>query len=287
MQRIVAATCVMLAFAAPDGRVAVTTDSARPYSRGGQVRVGVEVAEPSHLLLVRVDTEGRVGVVLPAQPWDDSAVSGSVTVAFAADERDGIGYLLAIAAAGAFDAAELSASGHWDLRALDGGRVTGDPYTALSRFTGQVARGSYDYDIVPYQVGQRYDYPRFVCYDCHSAAAPDWDAYDRMCTRFGLVVYDDPANQPYRRLGRQAVLPGRPATLAPRYEFRERGISVPAIVNRRRAAAPAAPALPGATPAARPDRGSRERPDSVSTQAPARPRSVGAPELRRRPRGHN
>jgi hypothetical protein len=278
MHRIVAAAVVMLAFTAPDRRVAVRTDNEGPYERGAQVHVEVELAEASHLLVVRIDTEGRAGVLLPGQPWDDSAVSGSTGLAFTADDRTGVGYLLAIAATAPFDLTDLSVEGHWDLRSLGGGRVTGDPYQALSRFTARVARGTHDYDVVPYYVGRRYDYPRFVCYDCHGATAPEWDAYERACTRFGLVVYDDPAHYPYRAYDHRAVVPARPLTLAPRYEFRERTAGTPAIVNRQRAPTTDRPA------SVRPDRGPRGRTDSVRAPQPRRPRSLGEPELRRRPR---
>ena len=44
----------------------------------------------------------------------------------------------------------------------------------------------YDYDIVPYYVDRRYDYPRFVCYDCHAYASYDeWDPVPRPCSRSG------------------------------------------------------------------------------------------------------
>ena len=48
------------------------------------MRVTVELAEPAHLVLVRVDTDGRAGVVLPGQPWDDSTSAGTIAASFAA-----------------------------------------------------------------------------------------------------------------------------------------------------------------------------------------------------------
>lgn len=277
MRWMVAATCVLLSFAAPDGRVVVRLDNEEPYASGVPVTLSVELAEASHLLVVRIDTEGRARMLLPAQPWDDSSMTGSSEATFTADDRGGVGYILAIAAAQAFDVSELSAGGHWDLQALGGGRISGDPYEALSRFAARVSRGAHDYDIVPYYVRRRYDYPRFVCHDCHAATAPGWDAYDRACTEFSLVVYDDPAHYPYRRYDRRAVVPVRPATLAPRYEFRERAADMPAIIGGQRAPAALQPTE------LRPDR-SRWQRDTVRPAPPRRPRSLGEPELRRRPR---
>lgn len=278
MQRIVAAACVVLAFTAPDGRVVVRIDSEGPLRRGQPVPFAIELAEPSHLLVLRIDTEGRARVLVPAQPWDDSIVDGTLATAFTTDEPDGIGYVLAVASAAPFDLAAIAPRGAWDLRGFPGRRVTGDPYAALSRFAAQVAPDErYDYDIAPYHVGRRYDYPRFVCYDCHAAAAPGWDAYGAACTRFGLVVYDDPAHYPYRQYERRAVLPTRPTTLAPRYEFRARGTATPAIVNRRRDPAVARPVPERMQDEAVPRR------DSVRPAVPAPPRSLGEPQLRRRP----
>jgi hypothetical protein len=279
MQRIVAAACVVLAFTAPDGRVVVRIEGDGPVARGQPVPVTVGLAEASHLLVLRIDTEGRARVLVPARPWDDSTVGGEIAAGFTADEPDGIGYVLAVASTAPFELAAIAPGGDWDLRGFPGRRVTGDPYAALSRFAAQVAPDErYDYDIAPYHVGRRYDYPRFVCYDCHSAAAPGWDAYGASCTRFGLVVYDDPAHYPYRQYERRAVMPTRPAALSPRYEFRARETATPAIVNRRRDAGLERPG-PGRTQDEAIPRG-----DSARPVAPARPRSLGEPELRRRPR---
>src|SRR2546425_8087185 len=64
-------------------------------------------------------------------------------------------------------------------------RSTLFPYTTLFR--------SWDYDITPYYVQQHYDYPRFLCYDCHSYVSyPYWSPYDYTCVRFRIVVFDDP-----------------------------------------------------------------------------------------------
>jgi hypothetical protein len=293
MQRIVAATCVMLALGVPERRVVIRTDSDGPLDRGAPVGITIELDESSHLLLVRIDTEGQARVLLPLQPWDDSTVAGTVAARFAADERGGIGYLLAIASESPFDRDELARDGHWDLHSLAGGRITGDPYAALSRFAARVApAGRYDYDIAPYHVEQRHDYPRFVCYDCHSRAGPGWDSYGAACPRFSLVVYADSAHYPYRRYDRRAVLPTRPAMLAPRYEFRERKPTMPAILNRSRG-----PGERGVTEA-RPDRRRAEGPqdlrrrdppsDTAEPAVPAQPRSLGEPELRRRrPQRHD
>ena len=68
--------------------------------------------------------------------------------------------------------------------------------------------GDYDYDISPYYVGRRYDYPRFVCYDCHAYASyREWDPYHSSCTRYRVVVRDDPDYYPYHYGGGETSSP--------------------------------------------------------------------------------
>ncbi len=96
------------------------------------------------------------------------------------------------------------------------------PYVALTDLAARIAGPyDYDYDIAEYYVEQHYDYPRFVCYDCHGYVSYNsWDPYDSFCSRFRIVIYDDPYYYPYRYYGgRVAVVhPYRPE---PRYVFKD------------------------------------------------------------------
>src|SRR6058998_1541227 len=79
------------------------------------------------------------------------------------------------------------------------------------------------YDIAPYYVQQHYDYPRFLCYDCHSYVSyPYWSPYDYTCVRFLIVVYDDPYYYPYRYYGGTRVVFARPYRPEPRFIFKDR-----------------------------------------------------------------
>ena len=72
----------------------------------------------------------------------------------------------------------------------------------------------YDYDVVPYYVERHYDYPRFVCYDCHAYASySEWDPYRSVVHAF-----------PGGRSGRSAVLP---VPLWGRKECRARPVASP------------------------------------------------------------
>ena len=150
----------------------------------------------------------------------------------------------------------ITAGDYWDYRLIDGGRIRGDPYVSLTDLAARlVPDGDYDYDVTPYYVDQRYDYPRFVCYDCHAYASYDeWDPYLASCTRYRVVIRDDPRYYPYRYGGRNVVAE-RPAHPGPRFVFRD--------------ADPLSPAVSVGEPARR--RGERTR----TSGAPARI-SVGA-----------
>jgi Domain of unknown function (DUF4384) len=217
--------------AAP-GRVTVWSDRDEPYRRGEGARVYLTAERPAHLAVFRVDTDGRLSVLFPREPWGDTYVrrprrfevtGGRGGRSFVVDDYPGMGYLFAIASDRPFDFEDISRGDYWDYRLIEGGRIQGDPYVVMSDLAARIAPDAgYDYDISPYYVERRYDYPRFVCYDCHAYAKFDeWDPYRRACARFRLVIYDDPRFYPYRSgRGRNVVIthPPRPG---PRFVFRD------------------------------------------------------------------
>jgi Domain of unknown function (DUF4384) len=219
-------------FSSALGRVVVWADRDDPYRRGDGARVYLSSERPAHLAVFRVDTDGRIRVLFPREPWGDTYVRSArkfeVTGdrggrSFVVDDYPGVGYLFAIASSRRFDFEDIVRGDHWDYRLIEGGRIQGDPYAALTDLAERIARGAdYTYDINPYYVERHYEYPRFVCYDCHAYAKYDeWDPYDRACTKFRVVIYDDPRYYPYRSGRGRNIVVERPARLAPRYVFRD------------------------------------------------------------------
>jgi hypothetical protein len=219
------------------GRVALWTGRDDPYRRGEEAEVFLSVNEPSYVAVFRVDTDGRIRVLFPRQPWTDTYVDDDREVevtgprggrAFRVDDDPGIGYLFAVASVEPLDFRTITRGDYWDYRLIDGGRIQGDPYVRLSDLAARlVPDGDYDYDVVPYYVDQRYDYPRFVCYDCHAYAGySQWDPYRTTCSRYRVVVRDEPRYYPYRYGGRNVVTP-RPAHPGPRYVIRDADPSRP------------------------------------------------------------
>jgi hypothetical protein len=214
------------------GRVAVWVDRDDPYDRGDAARVYLRAEQPSHVAVFRVDTDGRIRVLFPREPWGDTRVREARDLeiagaggrrSFVVDDDPGIGYLFAVASPRALDFAAVARGDHWDYRAIEGGRISGDPHVALSDLAARLASGDdYDYDITPYYVERRYEYPRFVCYDCHAYAEYDeWDPYRRACARFRVVIYDDPRYYPYRSGRGRNIVMQRPRHPEPRYVFRD------------------------------------------------------------------
>jgi hypothetical protein len=189
--------------ASPPGRVAVWTAQADPYNRGESVRVLLEAGRPAYVMVMRVDTDGRLSVLFPREPWGDTYVrearefevtGGRGGRSFVVDDHPGLGYLFAVASARPLNFTDMARGDYWDYRLIEGGRIRGDPYVALTDLAARIAPGGdFDYDISPYYVERRYYSPLFGCYDCHPYATYEvWDPYRRACAQFRGVIYDYP-----------------------------------------------------------------------------------------------
>lgn len=212
--------------------VSVWMDRTNPYSRGDRARVYVSTEQDAFLTVLRIDTDGRVRVLFPQDPWDDNWVPGGRTFevedrdggrAFRVDDPPGAGYVFAIASEDRFDYTSiLTERDHWDYRTIADGQVRGDPYVAMTDLAERIvdSAADYDYDLAQYDVERHYEYPRFACYDCH-AYAPyyAWNPYAHTCVRFRVVIYDDPYYYPYRYYGGRRVVVVRPRRPQPRYVF--------------------------------------------------------------------
>jgi hypothetical protein len=126
-------------------------------------------------------------------------------------------------------------------------------------------------------VDRRYDYPRFLCYDCHAYASyREWDPYQSACARYRVVIRDDPEYYPYRYGGRNVVA-HRPAHPGPRFVFRDADPRRPPVSHGE-------PERRRETEVSREPRGgsasSRDLPDGL--RPTSAPQSTGEPELRRR-----
>ena len=221
------------------------------YTRGERVRLYFRSDQDAYVTIFRVDTDGRVRVLFPRDPWEDNFARGGRdfevdgralgTDAFTIDDYPGVGYLFAVASADPFVYDQIESGDHWDYRVIGDGRVRGDPYVAMTDLAQRIVPDGYadwDYDVISYNVGQHYDYPRFLCYDCHSYVSySSWDPYYSSCVRFRMFVYDDPWYYPYRYYGGSRVVFVRPYRPQPRFIFKDWGSDRPSregFVSRER-----------------------------------------------------
>ena len=263
-------------------RVSVWTDRGDdPYQTGRSARVYVRADRDAYVTIFRVDTDGQIRVLFPRDPWEDNFVRGDREFevqdtrdddAFYVDDYPGVGYIFAVASPAPFDYDAITSGDHWDYRVVSDGRVRGDPYVALTDLAQRIVPendNDWDYDLVPYYVERHYDYPRFLCYDCHSYASySTWDPYAYSCVRFRIVEFDDPYYYPYRYYGGTRVVFTRPYRPEPRFIFKDRdGVGDDRFVTHAR---------------------ERDRPDNDNTRRGVRGIDVGGrgsipvPETRRR-----
>lgn len=239
--------------------VRIWTSSGELVRRGERVRVFYRTEQDAFVTIFRVDTDGRMRVLFPLHPFEDNFVRGGRTYtadvvgrdAFVVDDDPGVGYVFAVAADDPFIYDPIADGERWDFRLIGSDRVHGDPYEALEDVALRLLPPEYDaYDmhLLPYYVERRYDYPRFVCYDCHTYAPyAAWDPYGVYCRSYTLVVWRDPWYYypsywyPSRYYGGRVVYvrPGV-AVREGRYVFKSRDASAPGVQYRdRRADEPA------------------------------------------------
>lgn len=224
--------------------------------RGDRVRLFYRTERDAYITVLRVDTDGRVRVLFPRSPSEDnyayggetySVVDGGHGEAFVVDDDPGQGFLFAAASDVPFDYHAFLVDGdQWDPQLNVGARVHGDPLSNLEELVQQMLpEGFTDFDthLVPYYVDQRYQYPRFVCYDCHAYTPyASWDPYYDWCPRFQLVVWTDPFYYypsywyPTWYYGGSRVVYVNPGSYAnrSRYVFKSRDSSQPGIDYRDR-----------------------------------------------------
>jgi hypothetical protein len=236
-----------------DSRVGVEvwTNRDELFQPGESARVYFRSDENAYVTVFRVDTDGRVEVLFPTEPWENNYARGGRRYqidryrgrhAFIADEYPGQGYLFAVASRDPYNYAAIVTGERWDYRYIaDDGRIVGDPYAALTELIDVIVPAAYEvinYDIVPYYVERRYEYPRFLCYDCHAYAPyPYWDPYRHSCVRVRIIIYDDPYYYPVRVYGGPRVVYAKPRRLEPRFVIRDRVADQPFVVRERRRAA--------------------------------------------------
>jgi len=134
------------------------------FSRGDHARVYVQAAQDGYLVVLHADGDGRVRVLFPLDPTDDSFVRGGGRQelrgradrdAFTVDVGDGAGTVLAAVSRDAFTYDGFVINDHWDYRALGRGTVSDDPLAGLLDIVRRMSgERSFDYDAATYIVSR-------------------------------------------------------------------------------------------------------------------------------------
>jgi len=160
----------------PDPPVHVWLSSHGKYDLGDHVKVYAKAAQNGYLLVLRADPNGRVRVVFPIDPADDSRIEGGKKYelksrggheAFMADDTTGHGTVLAAVANTPFKFNEFERDGRWNLDALSDRVTEKDPEAGLLATVQQMlpADQHFDFDVatyvtsLPHYVNYPYAYP--------------------------------------------------------------------------------------------------------------------------------
>lgn len=207
-------------------------------NRGDRVRVFYRTSADAFVAIFHLDTNGGVQLLYPSSPEVDPFVPGGRdyrllfprSSQWYVDEDPGIGYFFIVASPEPMDFRDFRYSYQgegWDLSFV-GRTVYDDPYVAMDEYIARLIPdweyADYALDFMEYNVGERHDYPRFICYDCHGFTPySTWNPYLSACTSFRVVVYNDPWYYPVNRYrGTRVVWVRPPLPGQPRYIFRER-----------------------------------------------------------------
>ncbi len=148
----------------PPIRLWISND--RRFLSGDRAKVQVRTEYDGYLIVFHVDPEGRLRILFPVDPDKDNFVRGGKKYevrdrgdreAFEVDAT-GRGAVYAAVSRDPFRFDGFVLGDHWDYRALAPARLREDPEPELNELMHRMAQGSYDYDLLTYDVISRSAY---------------------------------------------------------------------------------------------------------------------------------
>jgi hypothetical protein len=148
----------------PPIRLWISND--RRFLPGDRAKVQVRTEYDGYLIVLHVDPEGRLRVLFPVDPDKDNFVRSDKKYevrdrggreAFEVDAT-GRGVVYAAVSRDPFRFDGFTMSDHWDYRAMAPARLREDPEPELNDLVHRMAQGSYDYDVLSYDVISRSAY---------------------------------------------------------------------------------------------------------------------------------
>ena len=194
-----------------DVDVWINKDEGGIYRPGESMRVYFRSNGDGYVLVFNVDTEGYIHLVYPYGAEDPPYVEGgrayripsrSDPYDLVADGPPGIEYVVAVASPYPFQnlpwylSVERADGNRSDLDDEDvddteSGRIVGDPYVGIDRIIRRIAPPGREDRIATnetyFYIGQRVEYPRYVCADCHYHPFY-FDPYLNACSAFEIRI---------------------------------------------------------------------------------------------------
>ncbi|HUF35292.1 MAG TPA: DUF4384 domain-containing protein, partial [Gemmatimonadales bacterium] len=155
-----------------DPAVQLWISNDRRFLPGDRAKVHVRTEDDGYLVVFHADPDGHLRVLFPLDPDDDNFVRGGKRYeirdrgdreAFDAD-RTGRGMVYAAVSRSPFRFDGYVLADHWDYRALAPDRLPRDPESELTEIARRMAGGSFDYDVLSYDVLERVVYASSYSY---------------------------------------------------------------------------------------------------------------------------
>jgi hypothetical protein len=156
-----AASGAPAATAAPVPPIQIWINNDRRFFPGDQGKVQVQTLEDGYLVVLHVDPDGYLRVVFPVDPTDDNFIRGGKQyevrgrggrATFDVDNRTGRGTIYAAVSKLAFRFDGFVVGDHWDYKTLAPNRLPENPENDLTELVRRMAQGSFDYDLLGYDV---------------------------------------------------------------------------------------------------------------------------------------
>lgn len=153
--------------ASDDPAVQLWISNDRRFLQGDRAEVHVRAEDDGYLIVLHADPDGHLRVLFPLDPGDDHFVRGGKKYevrdrgdreAFTVNVSSGRGTVYAAVSHVPFSFQGYVLGDHWDYGTLSAGRLPREPETELTEIVRRMAGGSFDYDILTYDVIERVVY---------------------------------------------------------------------------------------------------------------------------------
>jgi hypothetical protein len=167
----------------PPIRVWISND--RRFLPGDHGKVQVQTQYDGYLIVLHVDPDGHLRVLFPLDPDNDNFVRGDKKYevrgrggrdAFEADAT-GRGTVYAALSRDQFRFDGLTMGDHWDYQALAPASLPKDPEPELNDLVRRMAKSSFDYDLLNYDVIERSTYASSYSSGYYGSVYDDWGHY--------------------------------------------------------------------------------------------------------------